>query len=229
MEPKENEQRKWQKYQLILALIVTALLAVIVGTQAWLNNTRKLQTAAVVDMPTLIIQGPKDSDTAPIELGDIDVTKDRHSRYVFCITSISAQEYKLQFAHTTNLPFTYTIYKTGVDKAGPVSVRVGDHSYGYDETTDMVSGAYLNLPANGTVPGIAGTSLHGQTYGTYAKVHENAEPLYWQSINIELDKDGESVDGVRRDFYVLDVSWGEGLSNNKETDMVYLTVELVKQ
>ena len=37
MEPNEEKQNKWQKYQLLLALIATALLAVMVGTQAWLS------------------------------------------------------------------------------------------------------------------------------------------------------------------------------------------------
>lgn len=227
MEPKENEQKKWQKYQLILALIATALLAVMVGTLAWLSYVRKLQTAAVVDMPNLIIQGPVGSITAPIELGDIDVTKDTHSGYVFCITSISAQRYKLQLAHTTNIPFTYTIYKTGIDKAGRYSVTVGDHSYGYSPS-DVLGGTYLNPYADSTTqsaPLIADSTMHGQTYGGYSAVHKNAEPLYWQSEVVNLS----SLDDVQRDFYVLDISWEEGLRNNKETDMIYLTVELVKQ
>ena len=109
MEPNEEKQNKWQKYQLLLALIATALLALMAGTLAWLTYVRRLQTATLVDMPNLIIQGPYGADSAPIELGDIDVTDGSSRQYVFSISAINADYYKLQLAHTTNLPYKYTI------------------------------------------------------------------------------------------------------------------------
>lgn len=230
MEPNEEKQNKWQKLQLVLALVATAALAVMVGTQAWLSYMRRLETAATVDMPTLILQGPKDSDAAPIELGDIDVTQGNSRDYVFSVVSVDADFYQLQLAHTTNIPFTYTIYRTGINQTDDKSVTVGNYSYGYSNE-DKLSGSYLNLPQSGTLPRIADTTLHDQTYGDYGihqdssldpnKVHINAEPLYWQSDSVQVDNHD-----YQRDYYILEISWDASLKNNKETDMVYLTVGL---
>lgn len=229
MEPKEEKLDKWQKYQLILALIATALLAVLVGTQAWLTYVRKLQTAAVVDMPNLIIQGPLDSDTAPLELGDIDVTAkeddgEYHRKYVFSITAVNAEYYKLQLAHTTNIPFTYTIYPAEMENLGGRGTHKkeeGNYTYWYTADQDHdLPGIYLNQDGSK-----ANRDYHEQTYGTYPTeyVQPNAEPLYWQSNSVQADRNN-----VIRHYYILDISWEEGLKNNKETDMVYLTVEVVE-
>lgn len=225
MEPKEEKLDKWQKYQLILALIATALLAVMVGTQAWLTYVRRLQTAAVVDMPNLIIQGPLDSDTAPLELGDIDVTNGTSRQYVFSITATNADYYKLQLAHTTNIPFTYTIYSAQMKQlggSGTHEIVVGNYTYCYTRTPEgALPGGYLNAGDAGK----ASNALHEQTYGAYSNVQQNAEPLYWQSNPAVKVTDPTDI---QRDYYVLDISWKNGLKNNKETDMVYLTVEVVE-
>lgn len=219
MEPKKEKLDKWQKYQLILALIATALLAVLVGTQAWLTYVRRLQTAAVVDMPNLIIQGPLDSDTAPLELGDIDVTNGNSRQYVFSITATNASGYKLQLAHTTNIPFTYTIYKANLSTTGTNGIHIGNFWYEYNtEGAGKLSGGYLNLDNESKK---ANRTYHAKTYGDHVNVQQNAEPLYWQSKSVE-------VTGIQQDYYVLDISWNENLKNNKETDMVYLTVEAVE-
>ena len=223
MESKEEKLDKRQKYQLILALIVTALLAVVVGTQAWLTYVRRLQTAAVVDMPNLIIQGPLDSDTAPLELGDIDVTNGNSRQYVFSITATNASGYKLQLAHTTNIPFTYTIYKAQLSTNETSGIHIGNFWYDYKtEGTGKLSGEYLNLDDETKK---ADHTYHDQTYGGYRNVQQNAEPLYWQSDSVKVQS---HETGIQRDYYVLDISWNENLKNNKETDMVYLTVEAVE-
>lgn len=217
MEPNEEKQNKWQKYQLILALIATALLAVLVGTQAWLSYMRRLETAATVDMPTLILQGPFESDTAPIELGDIDVTKESPSYYVFSVVSVAAEAYQLQLAHTTNIPFTYAIYHAGI-VSEEATVQISGHWY---QKGDILGGSYLN--GDGASQN-AKDDLHGQTYGSYSHVQANAEPLYWQSDKVEIPNIQQDY---RRDYYILEISWGSNLKNNKETDMVYLTVGLM--
>ena len=215
MEPNEEKQNKWQKLQLVLALVATAALAVMVGTQAWLSYMRRLETAATVDMPTLILQGPLDSDTAPIELGDIDVTQESPRRYVFSVVSVDADFYQLQLAHTTNIPFTYTIYHADlVPKGGMIQIS----GYGYNRGVELV-GKHLNKGSTGK----ADSALHKQTYDGYNNVQENAEPLYWQSESVKvINRD------YQRDYYILEISWEPGLKNNKETDMVYLTVGLAE-
>lgn len=218
-EKKNTEQ--WQKRQLVLALIATAVLAVMVGTLAWLNYNRRLQTATLVDMPNLIIRGPYGSDSVPIELGDIDVTAGEYYRCVFSITASKADAYRLQLAHTTNLPFTYTIYPATLSEQQPADGNFVKASGNYYSYSAAMGGNYLNKDAT---TGLAITdknntnSKHGITYGDYDNVQKNAEPLYWQSASVE-------VESANRDYYVLEIKWKPGLTNNKETDMVYLTVE----
>ena len=45
-------------------------------------------------------------------------------------------------------------------------------------------------------------TYHEQTYESYSKIQENAEPLYWQSNDTTL---GTGTDLV--DYYILTVSW----------------------
>lgn len=210
MEQKDEKRNSWQKWQLIIALIATVLLALMAGTLAWLTYVRRLQTATLVDMPNLIIQGPYGADSAPIELGDIDVTDGSSRQYVFSISAINADYYKLQLAHTTNIPFHYTIYPAKLDGNTGTVVEVAGHNYTYSKP---LAGGYLNQDAT---TGIANSSKHTESYGDYTFVQENVEPLYWQSSIVQV------VDA--RDYYVLDVSWKPPLTNNKETDIIYLTV-----
>lgn len=222
----KDEKRKdetWQKRQLVLALIATALLAVMVGTLAWLNYVRALQTATVVDMPSLIIRGPLGSDSEPIRLGDIDVTAGTSYECVFSVHASKANAYKLQLAHTTNIPFTYEIFraKDPVETEPSSGSYAKENQYYYSYSTQL-GGSYINLDtANSDTQHhsyLADNSLHSQSYDTYELVQKNAEPLYWQSVSVP-------VTGEALDYYVLVVSWEEGLTNNKETDIVYLTVE----
>ena len=219
MEPNEEKQDKWQKYQVIFTLIAAALLTVLVGTLAWMTYVRRLQMATIVDMPNLIIQGPLGADTSPIELGDIDVTNGTSRQYMFSITATSASGYQLQLAHTTNIPFTYRIYSATLNGSGPNTITVANHTYSYNRNNPL-TGGYLNQDG---ITQKANKTLHEQTYETYPHVQQNAEPLYWRSESVKVTSDPQ------RDYYVLDVSWENGLKNNKETDMVYLTVELVEK
>ena len=60
------------------------------------------------------------------------------------------------------------------------------------------------------------------TVETYPYVNVYAEPLYWQVKNIPVT--GQLGDAGFVDYYVLKIKWeGKGLTNTKETDMIYIT------
>lgn len=82
-------------------------------------------------------------------------------------------------------------------------------------------------------------TYHEQTYESYSKIQENAEPLYWKSNDPTL---GTGTDLV--DYYILTVSWEkrpagqhEDETNDKykyidgiedkETDIVYISVSAI--
>lgn len=213
----ENRALSWQKRQLILALVLTAVLAVVLGTLAWLSYNRGLQTVTQVHMPQLTLLGGADS--IPIDLGEIFIDKENGFRdYMFSVKSRTDNtKYYLQLAHTTNIPLTYTIYPAERKDTQPNGnyVQEGDVYFSY---SDPLPGAYLNLNLNADTK-LANGDKHEETYGTYSNVQKNAEPLYWRS---SLDNPLQ-INQSERKYFVLKVSWEEGVANNKETDMIYLT------
>lgn len=205
MKLKQKRWDHWQKSQLILVFAVAVLVIAISGTLAWFSSIQKIQTATLVDMPQIYIEGPEDAVSQLIPLGDIDVTNGTSREYVFRIVTKPDNQYRVQFAHTTNVPFTYTIYPASTSGSGN-SVETAGHTYYYN----------INTPLSGT--NLDRVQTHEVTYETSASVQTDAEPQYWQSEIVKQEADFS--------YYVLLVSWDQGLKNNKETDMVYLTVKL---
>lgn len=206
MELEQKRRERWQKSPLILVLALVLVVA-ISGTLAWLTYVRKIQTATLVDVPEIYLEGPEDAVSQLIPLGDIDVTNGTSREYVFRIVTNKDNQYRIQFAHTTNVPFKYAIYPSSTSGTGN-SVEIAGHTYYYD--SELV-GNYLNKSDK--------TITHDVTYSPSTNpVQTDAEPLYWQS--------GYITQPDQYSYYVLKVSWEPGLKSNKETDMVYLTVKI---
>ncbi|MBR6837232.1 MAG: hypothetical protein IKM72_14695, partial [Oscillospiraceae bacterium] len=155
--------------------------------------------------------------------------------------------YYIQLAHTTNINFSYDIYKAHTDDInGTVSYIMNDANrtevkYLIDATP--ITGSYVN----GTVD--SGKTIGNKLYNDPSyyddsedasksdKRQKNAEPLYWQS---SATVDGKAAgyneyntayqtENPRAflNYYVIRVSWGANqVTNDKETDLVYITVEL---
>lgn len=209
----------------IVAVSLVVLLMTSVTAYAWFTNRRRLDTMTKINAPSaLVIGAGNKEDAVNIDLGRIDADADEKMKdVVFCVYSDeSVQNYKLQLAHTTNIKFTYQIYTASVsatESGSVVYVDESDTSHYYTKGAAL-AGRYLNQ--SGT---IADKSLHNKSYGTYDNVQENAEPLYWQTTdNIEPTSNNGS--GFV-DYYILEVSWGEDVENDKETDMVYITAGIV--
>lgn len=198
MPPKSNPQgSRLVRRLLLLALVAAAVLAAAVGSLAWLRYTRSLQTYTKVQVPVLTIVG-KDPSSMIIDLGDIDVEDGSFSKqYEFGIQSTMDTKYWLQLAHTTNIGLRFSIY-------------TADASFNKGAA---LSGSYLNL--NTDDPPLADNTYHEKTYGQYTIVQKNAEPLYWQSYQMDIEK-------ANPQHFILEISW-DSIENNKETDMVYLT------
>lgn len=202
-----------------LALVFVTLAAASVGTLTWMRYARSLQTITKISSPILTIQGSTPG-TLAMNLGDIDVESGNRREYVFGVSSNQTAQYKLQLAHTTNIPLTYTIYHaTKGSGTGSVCMESGISFY-YSSTLD---GHYLNQSAEDQRIAEKDGTYHNLTYktdsGNYSNVQTYAEPLYWQSSEPKSIASGEE----NTQFYVLVVSWGSGLKNDKETDMIYLT------
>lgn len=210
----------------LLVLIFTAAITAF----AWFTNERKLDTITRINSPVALkIGAGAKEDSSGIDMGGIDITDESGKKsFVFCVYSDeSVGKYMIQLAHTTNIAFSYTIYAADEGETAlpdsVVYVDSSDVSHYYTKSSQL-PGGYLNMDA-GT--GTADGTYHDKTYGEYDSqyVQKNAEPLYWQSSPaIEPASAGKTF----TDYYILEVSWDSTkVTNNKETDMVYLTAGMV--
>lgn len=99
----------------ILALLITLSATVLLSTLAWFTSKRKAGAMAKINAPfNLFLNAANKEDLAYFDLSDIDVgdASVTYHDYVFCVSgSWDIKEYYLQLAHTTNIPFKYTIYR----------------------------------------------------------------------------------------------------------------------
>ena len=91
-----DKKDNWQKRQLILALVTTALLAVVLGSLAWFQYTRKLQTLTEVHVPSLWLEGANRQNIKTVDLGEINVEGGSfNKRYVFAVASNEKNPFRL--------------------------------------------------------------------------------------------------------------------------------------
>ena len=115
-------------------------------------------------------------------MADIDVENGSYKDFVFGIGGADVQQYQIQLAHTTNIPFEYEIYR-----AKSVSETEKSEAVVYVSDEDQ----------------------------------KNAEALYWQSDTLTVIDNKDPF----CDYFIIRVKWNKNVQNNKETDMVYLTVQ----
>ena len=247
MDNKKNGKIKKIYITSIIALIL-ALTALIGVTLSWFFNKRELDSLTWIKTPICLnIRSGNDHDIAYLDLGSIDAdTKDREVYRVFCVYGEPVDIYSLQLAYTTNIAFYYDIYRASyAPETGNVDFtytdETGDHTekFSYDpESTPVIQAKPLNK-LNETE--IAAHQSHTLSYGDdkgqkpvdEGKVQSNAEPLYWlaneNGLNVmnpqNVKKNSETGTAYFCDYYVIKIHWDEGtVINDKETDMVYLTV-----
>lgn len=229
----DRQQLQWQKRQLILALVVSCLLAGVLASLAWLNHSRQLQSATRVYVPSLWLDNVHGKNA--MNLGEIDVMVKEDGRlcrrYVFAVCSNSPDSFRIQLAYTTNVPFTYTFFKAAENdsRAGEkcVTVQAEGTEYGYYYgSTGLGGNPHQNIEATyhgyGVNPDVGPDSTE---YIDYSKVHADANPTYW--ISEPQMFSGHQAGSSYVEYYVLEVTWPSTQTNTKETDMVYLMVQNV--
>ena len=211
---KFRKLEKKKKLQLVIAVSISVVLLVALPVYAWFTHKRSIALTTKINAPTqlYITAGNKES-VANLEMADIDVEDGNYKDFVFGIGGADVQQYQIQLAHTTNIPFEYEIYRAKdvpeADKNNDTVVYVSD-----EENKTF----YYNIDGNKI---FADSTLHEKSYDSYGNVQKNAEALYWQS-------DGLSVNDAENpfcDYFIIRVKWNENVQNNKETDMVYLTIQ----
>ena len=223
---KFRKMEKKKKRQLVIAVSLSVVLLVALPVYAWFTHKRSVALTTKINAPTqlYITAGNKES-VANLEMADIDVENGSYKYFVFGIVGADVKQYQIQLAHTTNIPFEYEIYRaksvSETEKSAEAIVYVSDSdgTFYYDKSGDSpISGKYLNRDGSEI---LANSTLHEKSYDTYSNVQKNAEALYWQSDTLAVNDKGRPF----CDYFIIRVKWNDKVQNNKETDMVYLTVQ----
>jgi hypothetical protein len=231
------------------ALLIAMVIALVTVSYSWYVNQRSLSTATWIKTPIILTIGSgKNHDIKYLDMGDIDVESTSSKDYVICVYGTPVDNYSLQLAYTTNIAFHYEVYRaeetsdtehavasTYVDADGNAQTEYFQKS----NDTPVITGLTLSeIAANNDT--VAAHQSHYMSYGDEyglnpidkTKVQSNAEPLYWLA-----EEDGTNVlqpkntikesDGTEAslDYFIISVSWNpDEVKNDKETDIVYLTV-----
>lgn len=223
---KFRKLEKKKKLQLVIAVSISVVLLVALPVYAWFTHKRSIALTTKINAPTqlYITAGNKES-VANLEMADIDVENGSYKDFVFGIGGTDVQNYQIQLAHTTNIPFEYEIYRAKsvqeADKDDDTVVYVSNEvnkTFYYNIDGDKISGHYLNQQGSEI---LANSTLHEKSYDSYGNVQKNAEALYWQSVDLSVN----DAEKPFCDYFIIRVKWNDKVQNNKETDMVYLTVQ----
>ena len=236
-----------RKSKIIYIVLLLCLLGVAAGlTYAWFRQRYSLSTVAKIKASIrLDLAAGNGEDASRFQIGTVDTTGEgvTSKDYVIAVKKDKSKDksanYILQIGHTTNIPFTYTLYKATEDNSGTVMYVGADNiTHKYKKSDTEINGKYLNKISDDKILANSTGTYHEQTYESYSKIQESAEPLYWQST----DTLGSGTDLV--DYYILTVSWAkrpagqqEDKTNDKykyiddiedkETDIVYISVSAI--
>lgn len=230
-----------RKSKIIYIVLLLCLLGVAAGlTYAWFRQSYSLSTVAKIKASIrLDLAAGNGEDASRFQIGTVDTTGEvvTSKDYVIAVKKDKPTNYILQIGHTTNIPFTYTLYKATEDNSGTVIYVGADNiTHKYKKSDTEINGKYLNKISDDKILANSTGTYHKQTYESYSKIQENAEPLYWKSNDTTL---GTGTDLV--DYYILTVSWAKRPAEqtkdetndkykyiddieDKETDIVYISV-----
>lgn len=97
--------------------MLTVSLLIALPVYAWFSISSNVETLTKIKAPTTldIKSGHSYSvqyiDLTDIDASDVDANGIGHKDYVFAVKAGNSSAYDIQLAHTTNIPFTYSIYR----------------------------------------------------------------------------------------------------------------------
>ncbi len=259
MKEKQSFLRKAKEYvvnlennkrgQLLVAAILTLFLIMAIPVYAWFAFSSKYESLTKVQKPnTLDIKAGHADAIINLDLSDIDATKTVDSQYqkyyVFSVAAGAVERYDIQIAHTTNIPFTYDLYRAQESNTeennSVVSYKAENGTTYYYSLGDSV-GLVNKNPDNGSTGRViadntASNAYYNNTYDTGNDEPElYAVPLYAQTQNTGI----ETLDSSH-DYFILKLTWTVDKNNNsayapyadwnyaknnKETDIIYISAK----
>lgn len=230
--------RTKDKIMAVAALTMTLAVLVAIPTMAWFAHQKELATMAKVNSPAkLSLKAGAGEDIINFKMSGIDIRNGSPQDFIFCVEGEDISRYNIQLAHTTNINFTYNIYraKETESTAGIQYIKSSDTNPVYYE---KIGEAILMSTVNGTADTYSTRILGNGNYEEPSyqdgdQKQKFAEPLYLQTdSSIQANSENKDYDELNNDetafrnYYVLEVSWGSDVTNDKETDMIYLTAQV---
>lgn len=239
----KNGVKKKLTFSSMALFISCALLGV---AYAWFYQQRDMSTVAWIKTPIVLnIGSGNNHDIKYLDMGDIDVVSNTngYKDYVICVYGTPVDNYSLQLAYTTNIPFHYDVYRADKDENGDIVSYFGSEVEHYKIRSDYKNPVIEGLSMNEIIKRNESPTIYQSHYLSYgdkngnnvvdkAKVQSYNEPLYFLAKEedgtrimkpLNILKDGDNKEYFL-DYYIIRVRWNkEEVSNNKETDIVYLT------
>ena len=216
----------------IAVLILLILCLVGLPVFAWLYVRKDLAFYAPVSSPEALyigaghVEDERFEDIRYLYFDGIDASNEDHWDRVFCVYGKSVSGYRLQLAYTTNNQFSYEIYhatESSVSSDGAIAYTTHTDTpatYYYSIDGDAIAGTYLNKTEIGGEV-LASDAKHADTYGAYDDVHKHAEPIYWQTRDVETGSARSSF----VNYYIMRVHTGGKTENDRETDVICIAAK----
>ena len=225
------------KIQLIIALMCTMAIPV----YAWFAYQDKIEVLTKVKEPPAInLASGGDDPALYITLENIDVSAGTDKYIVFSIEPGKYSAYDIQLSHTTNIPFTYQLYRVKEDANG--TIEYTDHTRTEGEETGLKYS--IISTASGTTNGeviltdinpddrstgrilgyeedLEAKSRRNYVVGEGADdVNQYVKPLYSVARRIpQLNQSDD--DSAERDYFAIKITWTQGPNNKTEEDADY--------
>ena len=216
------------KIQLVIALLCTTAIPV----YAWFSYQDKIEAMSKIkEPPSINLASGGDDPALYINLENIDVSSGTDKFIVFSVEPGKYSAYDIQLSHTTNIPFTYELYRVMEDEHGTIDYT--DHTRNFDSETELnvetelhysimnnysygstVTAGMVNLVnvnpddrSSGRILGdeSALASKNRLNYdATDDNVNQYVKPLYSVARKIpKIDTDGSED----RDYYAIKLIW----------------------
>ena len=215
------------KIQLVIAILLTSAVPV----YAWFARQNRIEAMnKVKEPPSINLASGGDDPALYISLENIDVSKATEKYIVFSVVPGKYSAYDIQLTHTTNIPFTYELYRIQENENGDIeymdhtrivnpetglSVESLLHYSVMSEMTDSVTtnGKILLSDINPLNDGsrILGNedtlaAKNRRNYDTEDNVNQYVKPVY--SIARRIRQLNENEDGSKnRDYFAIKLSW----------------------
>lgn len=233
-----NKKIKKLSLPLKIQLVVAIVCSLSIPVFAWFAYQDKIAVMSKIkEPPSINLASGGDDPALYISLENIDVSKSPAEKYVvFSVEPGKYSAYDIQLTHTTNIPFTYELFRVKEDEDG--TIEYTDHTRTVDTETELKYAVMTDITDTITLsgkinlsdinPDSSGTrtlgneetlaSLSRRNYSvTDDNVNQYVKPLY--SIARKIPQLNASVDGSDdRDYFAIKITWTTNPNLNEEDE-----------